>query len=72
MNNEFCVKCGSKNLKMKEKEFTFTFPNPGTVVVKQKCEECQDCGEAYLYERQAIELAKKIDTKKNIVLDKTN
>ncbi|MBI4895789.1 MAG: YgiT-type zinc finger protein [Candidatus Aenigmarchaeota archaeon] len=64
MKNNICIKCGSKNLKENEKEFTFTFPNPGTVVVKQLCEECQDCGETYLDEHQAIDLARKVDNSK--------
>lgn len=64
MKTDACIKCGSKNLKENEKEFTFTFPNPGSVTVNQICEECQDCGEAYLNESQAIELAKKVDVQK--------
>ena len=64
MKNEICIKCGSKNLKEKEKEFTFTFQNPGSVTVRQQCEECQDCGEAYLDENQTVELAKKVDNQK--------
>ena len=60
MVKDFCAICGSKDLKMKVRELEFKFPNPGTIVVSQECEECQSCGEKYFDSKQISELSTKI------------
>jgi YgiT-type zinc finger domain-containing protein len=60
MKGEFCAVCGSTNLRQKVREMEFKIPNPGKVAVRQRCKECQECGERYFDDRQIAELSKKI------------
>ena len=64
MKKDFCVRCGSHNIKTVEKHLQFTFPNPGTLEVDQKCSECQECGETYFNDKQISELSHKIKEEK--------
>ena len=64
MKNDFCVRCGSHNIKTIEKHLEFTFPNPGTIELDQKCDECQECGETYFSSQQMTELSQKIKEEK--------
>ena len=59
-----CVKCGSDNIKTVEKELEYNLKNPGQVMVKQECAECQECHETYFDEQQSLELARKLDEAK--------
>lgn len=59
-----CIECGSKDLRTVKKNMTFNRKNPGVIKInKQKCIECNNCGEIYFDEKQSDELAKKIDKK---------
>jgi YgiT-type zinc finger domain-containing protein len=60
MKNDFCVKCGSEDLKTHEKELKFDLHNPGIVTIKQECKECQSCGETYFNSKQIHELSIKL------------
>mgnify|MGYP001571633875 CR=1 FL=1 len=64
MKDDFCVRCGSNNIKLVDKKLQFNFPNPGTIVVVQKCNECQECGETYFDKNQITELSSKIEQEK--------
>jgi cell wall assembly regulator SMI1 len=33
MKNDICIKCGLKDIAIKEKEFEFSLPNPGKITV---------------------------------------
>lgn len=65
MKNDFCVRCGSHDIKVVEKHLEFTFPNPGTIEVNQECNECQECGETYFSSKQITELSHKIEEEKD-------
>jgi YgiT-type zinc finger domain-containing protein len=65
MTEDFCVRCGSGNIKTVSKRLQFTFPNPGTVTVTEECNECQECGETYFSEGQMHELSLKLKEKTN-------
>lgn len=60
MRKDFCVKCGSEDLVIHEKEIEFNFPNPGRFAVNQECKECLSCGEIYFNSKQMNELSLKI------------
>ena len=60
MKNDICIKCGSKDIAIKEKEFEFSLPNPGKISVSQECKECQSCGEVYFNSKEIDELSVKI------------
>ena len=59
-NKDFCVKCGSENIKLQEKDIELELPNPGTVHVNQVCSVCQDCGDSYMDRDQISEFSKKV------------
>lgn len=63
MKKDFCVKCGSENLIDVEKEIEIPVSNPKSIVIVQKLNECQDCGEIYFNKEQMEELSKKINEK---------
>lgn len=65
MKDDFCVRCGSHDIKTVEKRLEFTFPNPGTLKIEQKCNECQECGETYFNSEQMTELSDKIHEEKD-------
>lgn len=65
MKEDFCVRCGSENLKDVEKEIEIPLSNPSKIIVTQECNECQDCGEIYLNKKQIEKLSKKINEKDN-------
>lgn len=62
---DFCVKCGSENIRLQEKEMEVKFPNPGTIHVKQACSVCQDCGDSYMDRSQISELSKKVSEERH-------
>jgi YgiT-type zinc finger domain-containing protein len=71
MEKDFCVKCGSENMKTEEKEVVFELKNPGLVEVKQDGKVCQECGEAYFDEKQSDELGEKFNKEREkLVLGK--
>lgn len=37
MKKDYCVRCGSDNIKTVKKHLEFKLPNPGTIKVDQKC-----------------------------------
>ncbi len=63
-NKDFCVKCGSENIKLQEKEMEIKLSNPGTIHVEQACSVCQDCGDSYMDRKQISEFSKKVDIEK--------
>jgi len=64
VKKDFCVRCGSENLKDVNREIKLPRPNPGTMTVIQECNECQECGEIYFKKRQIEELSRKINAEK--------
>lgn len=56
---DFCVKCGSENLKKVDKEVEFKI-NPKIVKIRQRCTECQECGEEYFNEKEMDEMSDKL------------
>ncbi len=60
MKNDVCIKCGSDDLVVREKELEFNLPNPGRIAVNQECKECQSCGEIYFNSKEMDELSVKI------------
>lgn len=60
MKRDYCVRCGSENIKTVKKKMEFKLPNPGTLKVEQECRECQECSDTYLTKSQIKDLSKKI------------
>lgn len=63
VEKDYCVRCGSENLKTVKKTLEFKLPNPKTVRIEQECEECQECNDTYLTKKQIKELSEKIKQK---------
>lgn len=63
MEKDYCVKCGSENIKTVKKSLGFKLSNPRAVRIEQECEECQDCSDTYLTKEQIKELSGKINLK---------
>jgi len=61
MEKDFCVKCGSENLKDKVKDIELDLRNPGKITIPQKCNECQECGEIYFKKKQLREFSRKLN-----------
>ena len=60
VKKDYCVRCGSDDIRTVKKLMEFEMPNPGKLVVEQACEECQDCSETYMNGKQIHELSEKL------------
>lgn len=65
MKKDYCVRCGSEDIRTVRKIMEFEMPNPGKIAVEQECEECQDCSETYMKKEQVRELSGKLKGCKN-------
>lgn len=66
MKDDFCVRCGSENIKIVAKRMDFDLNNPGKISVIQECSVCQECDETYFDEKQIDELSEKINQKNKV------
>lgn len=60
MKKDYCVRCGSEDIRTVRKAMEFEMPNPGRVKVEQECEERNDCSETYMKKEQVRELSGKL------------
>jgi hypothetical protein len=64
VKKDYCVRCGSEDIRTVKKLMEFKIQNPGKVSVEQECEECQDCSETYMKKGQISELSGKLKMSK--------
>ena len=60
MKKDYCVRCGSEDIRTVKKRMEFEMPNPGKLAVEQECDECHECGETYMNRKQIRELSGKL------------
>jgi len=60
VKKDYCVRCGSEDIRTVKKLMEFEIPNPGKVSVGQECREYQECSETYMNRKQIHELSEKL------------
>jgi YgiT-type zinc finger domain-containing protein len=60
MKKDYCVMCGSENLKKAKRKIEFKISNPGKIEIEQRCTECQECGDTYYNKKEIKELSDKL------------
>ena len=64
MEKDFCVRCGSHNIKTMAKELRFELKNPGEIIIEQEGDVCQECDETYFSQKQMEEMSEKFNKEK--------